>query len=236
METNSNGFWSSEILSDGDAETELILEGEVRQHEEEAERASYLSVQVNQGRRYFIIGATGGVASLGVAGAAIPFLQYWQPSAKAKALGAPVRIDISKLRPGEILSPILSYRGQPVFVIYRDQEALTLLENDAGRLADPNSESSEQPEFALNPYRSSRPEIGVFLGICTHLGCSPKHQVANIFADSEQGGFFCPCHGSGFDLAGRVAAGVPAPTNLIVPPYRFSSDTEIIVGELEADA
>ena len=221
-------------MSDGGAEAEVAIE-EAHQHSEE-ERASYLSAEVNQGRRYFIIGTTGGVASVGIVGAAIPFLQYWQPSAKAKALGAPVRIDISKLRPGEILSPILSYRGQPVFVIYRDQEALALLKEDSGRLADPNSESSEQPDFALNPYRSSRPEIGVFLGICTHLGCSPKHQVANIFPDSDQGGFFCPCHGSGFDLAGRVAAGVPAPSNLIVPPYRFSSDTEIIVGELEADA
>jgi ubiquinol-cytochrome c reductase iron-sulfur subunit len=221
-------------LSDGEAKADLAADGDVSSQKEE--RASYLSAEVNLGRRYFIIGATGGVASVGVVGAAIPFLQYWQPSAKAKALGAPVKIDISKLRPGEILSPILSYRGQPVFVIYRDEESLALLKEDSGRLADPNSESSEQPEFALNPYRSSRPEIGVFLGICTHLGCSPKHQVANVFPDSEQGGFFCPCHGSGFDLAGRVAAGVPAPTNLIVPPYRFSSDTEIIVGELEADA
>ena len=198
------------------------------------ERASYLSMEVDSRRRYFLIGATTAVASVGAVGAAIPFLQYWQPSAKAKALGAPVRIDISKLRPGEILSPILSYRGQPVFVVYRDAMALKDLEKESVNLADVNSQESEQPEFALNVYRSQRPEIGVFLGLCTHLGCSPKHQTANVFPNSEQGGFFCPCHGSSFDLAGRVASGVPAPTNLVVPPYRYVSDTEIIVGELES--
>ena len=116
-------------MSDGEAKAELAVEEDASQQKEE-ERASYLSAEVNLGRRYFIIGATGGVASVGVVGAAIPFLQYWQPSAKAKALGAPVKIDISKLRPGEILSPILSYRGQPVFVIYRDADSLALLEDD----------------------------------------------------------------------------------------------------------
>ena len=120
-------------------------------------------------------------------------------------------------------------------MIYRDEESLALLEEDSGRLADPNSESSEQPEFALNPYRSSRPEIGVFLGICTHLDVRQSIRLPTFFLTLSRR-VFCPCHGSGFDLAGRVAAGVPAPTNLIVPPYRFSSDTEIIVGELEADA
>ena len=222
-------------MSDANGEGGLA-EVEAVSEQETEERASYLSAEVNVGRRYFIIGATGAVASVGVMGAAIPFLQYWQPSAKAKALGAPVKIDISKLKPGEILSPILSYRGQPVFVVYRDAKALESLEGEDIGLADAASENSEQPDFALNPYRSKRPEIGVFLGLCTHLGCSPKHQPANVFANSDQGGFFCPCHGSNFDLAGRVASGVPAPTNLTVPPYRFASDTEIIVGELEANS
>ena len=222
-------------MSDANGEGDLAEVEEAPEKEVE-ERASYLSAEVNVGRRYFIIGATGGVASVGVAAAAIPFLQYWQPSAKAKALGAPVKIDISKLRPGEILSPILSYRGQPVFVVYRDTKAIEALEKVEVGLADAASENSEQPDFALNAYRSKRPEIGIFLGLCTHLGCSPKHQQANVFANSDQGGFFCPCHGSNFDLAGRVASGVPAPTNLTVPPYRFVSDTEIIVGELEANS
>ena len=174
-------------MSDGEAKAELAADGDESSQKEE--RASNLSAEVNLGRRYFIIGASGGVASVGVVLAAIPFLQYWQPSAKAKALGAPVKIDISKLRPGEILSPILSYRGQPVFVIYRDEESLALLEEDSGRLADPNSESSEQPEFALNPYRSSRPEIGVFLGICTHLGCSPSIKLRIFFRTQSREGF-----------------------------------------------
>ena len=145
-------------------------------------------------------------------------------------MGAPVKIDISKLRPGEILSPILSLSGQPVFVIYRDEESLALLEEDSGRLADPNSESSEQPEFALNPYRSSRRRsVSFWEFVRTWL--LTKASSCEYFSDSEQGGFFCPCHGSGFDLAEGSQLG-PAPTNLIVPPYRFSSDTEIIVGEL----
>ncbi len=222
-------------MSDANGEGDLAEVESVPEQEME-ERASYLSAEVNVGRRYFIIGATSGVASVGVVAAAIPFLQYWQPSAKAKALGAPVKIDISKLRPGEILSPILSYRGQPVFVVYRDAKTIEALEAGDVGLADAASVNSEQPDFAVNAYRSKRPEIGVFLGLCTHLGCSPKHQQANVFPNSEQGGFFCPCHGSNFDLAGRVASGVPAPTNLTVPPYRFVSDTEIIVGELEASS
>lgn len=222
-------------MNDTDGEDDLGKEGTSPVQESE-ERASYLSAEVNSERRYFIIGATGAVASVGLVGAAIPFLQYWQPSAKAKALGAPVKIDISKLKPGEILSPIVSYRGQPVFVVYRDAKAIESLDGEDVGLADAASENSEQPDFAVNPYRSKRPEIGVFLGLCTHLGCSPKHQPANVFANSDQGGFFCPCHGSNFDLAGRVASGVPAPTNLTVPPYRFTSDTEIIVGELEANS
>ena len=186
---------------------------------------------VNTDRRYFLIGATSAVAGVGVVGAAVPFVRYWNPSAKAKALGAPVKVDISKLNPGEMLSPIPAWRGKPVFILNRDEAAIAALENNQLTLADPDSTNPEmQPEFAQNPTRSSKPAIGVYLGICTHLGCSPKLVETDNF-DDGQGGFFCPCHGSKFDLAGRVGAGYPAPDNLEVPPYRYETDTVLIIGE-----
>ena len=186
---------------------------------------------VNKERRYFLIGATSVVAGAGVVGAAVPFVKYWNPSAKAKALGAPVKIDISKLGSGEMLSPIPAWRGKPVFVVNRTSDVVAELEASQLNLADPNSQNPEmQPDYAQNPTRSLRPEIGVYLGICTHLGCSPKLvETANF--DSGEGGFFCPCHGSKFDFAGRVGAGYPAPDNLEVPPYRFETDSVIVVGE-----
>ena len=182
-------------------------------------------------RRYFLIQATSAVGAVGAAGAAWPFIKYWTPSAKARAAGAPVKIDFSKLSPGEMLSPIVAWRGKPIFVVYRDQPSIDSLETDSGGLADPDSTNPEQqPDFAVNPWRSERPEIGVYVGICTHLGCSPKYVETDNFENTGQGGFFCPCHGSKFDLAGRVVAGVPAPYNLEVPPYRFESDTVIVIG------
>ena len=182
-------------------------------------------------RRYFLIQATSAVGAVGAAGAAWPFIKYWTPSAKAKAAGAPVKIDFSKLSPGEMLSPIVAWRGKPRFVVYRDQPSIDALETDSGGLADPDSTNLEQqPDFAVNPWRSERPEIGVYVGLCTHLGCSPKYVETDNFENTGQGGFFCPCHGSKFDLAGRVVAGVPAPYNLEVPPYRFESDTVIVIG------
>jgi ubiquinol-cytochrome c reductase iron-sulfur subunit len=190
-------------------------------------------------RRYFLIKATVAVAAVGAAGAAVPFVQYWNPSAKAKALGAPVTIDISKLAPGEMLSPIVAWRGKPVFIIYRDEATLEALETGLGNLADPDSENADmQPEFAVNSHRSMKPAVGIFLGICTHLGCSPKYVAADNFPGSggNEGGFFCPCHGSRFDLAGRVVSGVPAPDNLEVPPYRYESDTVIVIGETQGTA
>jgi ubiquinol-cytochrome c reductase iron-sulfur subunit len=188
-------------------------------------------------RRYFLIGATSAVAGVGIVGAAIPFVRYWNPSAKAKALGAPVKIDFSKLAPGEMLSPIQAWRGKPVFVLYRDDTIVESLENNTLDLADPDSENLEmQPAFAQNPTRSQRPEIGIYIGICTHLGCSPKYVKTDNFESTGQGGFFCPCHGSRFDLAGRVGAGYPAPDNLEVPPYRFESDTVVVIGEEEGVA
>ncbi len=186
---------------------------------------------INTSRRYFLIGATSAVAGIGVIGAAVPFVQYWNPSAKARALGAPVKIDFSKLLPGEMLSPIQSWRGKPIFVLYRNADAIAALETETAHLADPDSENpAMQPDFAKNSTRSERPEIGIYVGICTHLGCSPKYIEADIYEGSSAGGFFCPCHGSKFDLAGRVGAGWPAPDNLEVPPYTFLSDTEVLIG------
>ncbi len=187
---------------------------------------------VNTRRRYFLIGATSAVAGVGVVGAAVPFISYWEPSAKARAAGAPVKIDISKLVPGELLSPIQAWRGKPIFVLYRDEQTVASLTEQPHDLADPDSNNEAmQPEYAKNPTRSTRPEIGVYVGLCTHLGCSPKYVVTENFDDTKQGGFFCPCHGSKFDLAGRVGAGYPAPDNLPVPPHRWESDTVIVIGE-----
>lgn len=212
-------------MSNGDASPEAPAAGDLSD-----------TGAVNTDRRYFLIGATSVVAGVGVVGAAVPFVRYWSPSAKAKALGAPVKVDISKLNPGDMLSPIPAWRGKPVFILSRDPGTIEALEGSDLDLADPNSENPEmQPDFAKNPTRSSRPEIGVYLGICTHLGCSPKLVTTDNF-DSGQGGFFCPCHGSKFDLAGRVGAGYPAPDNLEVPPYRFVSDTVLIIGEEEGAA
>jgi ubiquinol-cytochrome c reductase iron-sulfur subunit len=194
----------------------------------------------NKQRRYFLIGATCAVAGVGAVGAAVPFVASWFPSAKARALGAPITLDISRLRPGEILGPIQAWRGQPVFVVYRNPDVIELLERMNDDLADPASENTDmQPDFARNPWRSKRPEIGIYLGLCTHLGCSPKYYgeiQPQPFDANWQGGFFCPCHGSRFDMAGRVAKGVPAPDNLPVPPYRFVSDSVVVIGEDEGTA
>ena len=171
---------------------------------------------------------------MGVVAAAVPFVQSWTPSAKAKALGAPIQIDISKLQPGELLGPVPAWRGQPIFVVHRTNAALANLERENSKLADPDSQKSIQPDYAENAYRSIRPEIGVFLGLCTHLGCSPKYYgkvQPESFSSSWQGGFFCPCHGSRFDLAGRVDKNLPAPTNLVVPPYQYVSDNVILIGD-----
>lgn len=196
--------------------------------------------QINKQRRYFLIGATAAVGGLGVVGAAVPFVASWEPSAKARALGAPVRVDISKLRPGEMLGPVPAWRGQPIFVVYRTQETIDWLEQDHDVLADPASANVEQqPTYAQNAVRSKRPEIGVYVGICTHLGCSPKYYgevTGEVFSEDWPGGFFCPCHGSRFDLAGRVVRGVPAPDNLPVPPYLYESDNVLLIGEDEETA
>lgn len=195
---------------------------------------------VNRQRRYLLIGATAAVGGIGAVGAAIPFVQSWMPSAKARAAGAPVTLDISKLRPGEMLGPIPAWRGKPVFVVRRSKEAVERLTQANPNLADPDSDNLEmQPDYARDPWRSRRPEIGIYLGLCTHLGCSPKFYGTvqpESFDANWQGGFFCPCHGSRFDLAGRVVKAVPAPDNLEVPPYRFASESTVVIGEDEETA
>lgn len=187
---------------------------------------------VNKGRRRFLVGATSAIGAVGAVGIATPFVASWNPSAKAKAAGAPVKVDISKLEVGQQM--IVEWRGQPVWVVKRSQDTLENLNKIADELSDPSSEKDQQPSYAQNAYRSIKPEIAVLLGICTHLGCSPTYRPELSPEDLGPkwvGGYFCPCHGSRFDLAGRVYKGVPAPTNLVVPPYQFLSDNVILVGE-----
>jgi len=187
----------------------------------------------NNDRRYFLIGATAAVGAVGVVGAAVPFVQSWSPSAKARAAGAPVRIDISKIEMNNMIGPIPTWRGNPVFVLRRDAAAIERLQSQTDNLADPNSERPQQPAYAVNDWRSRNKEYGVYLGLCTHLGCSPKYHgkvQAEPFDAKWQGGFYCPCHGSKFDLAGRVVKAVPAPSNLEVPPHSYIGDKELIIG------
>ncbi|XKF14565.1 ubiquinol-cytochrome c reductase iron-sulfur subunit [Halomonas sp. BLK-85] len=194
---------------------------------------------VNKGRRRFLVGATSVVGAVGAVGVAVPFLASWQPSAKARAAGAPVRADVSKLEVGQRMT--VEWRGKPVWIINRSDEMIERTEAlDTGLLADPDSAVPQQPAYATGTLRSVKPEIGVLIGICTHLGCSPLYRpepdAEGVGVDNWPGGFFCPCHGSRFDLSGRVYSGVPAPTNLEVPPYRFEGDDFIIVGEDEEAA
>lgn len=192
---------------------------------------------VNAGRRHFLTVATVATGAVGAAFVAVPFLASWKPSARAKAMGAPVEVDISKLDAGGMVK--VEWRGKAVFIVHRTPQMLGQLEGMDGELRDPGSEESEQPDFAKNPARAMKPEYLVLVGVCTHLGCAPLDKFApgdvTVGAD-WQGGFFCPCHGSKFDLSGRVFKDVPAPTNLPVPPYRYLSDTRILIGAEAGDA
>ncbi len=193
-----------------------------------------MSDGINKGRRNFLIGATSVVGAAGVVGAAVPFIGSWNPSAKALAAGAPIKVDIGKLNPGEMLGPIPAWRDKPIFVVKRSEEMLAKLNSENDRLADPNSEEEQQPPYAANKTRSIKEDILVVLGICTHLACSPKFRPKiepKEFDPNWLGGFYCPCHGSKFDLAGRVYAGVPAPTNLEIPPHYYESESVIVIGE-----
>ena len=194
---------------------------------------------VNKGRRRFLVGATSVVGAVGAVGVAVPFVASWQPSAKARAAGAPVQADMSKLEPGQRMT--VEWRGRPIWIINRTPEMIERTEAlGADSLADPESEVPQQPAYIQGALRSIKPEIGVLIGICTHLGCSPLYRpepdAEGVGVDNWPGGFFCPCHGSRFDLAGRVFSNVPAPTNLEVPPYRFESDDIIVIGEDEESA
>lgn len=182
-------------------------------------------------RRHFLTVATAVTGGIGVAAAAVPFVASFRPSARAQALGAPVEVDISKLEPGELLK--VEWRGRPIYVLHRTERMLEVLDEQSVNLADPESEESDQPEYAQNPLRALRPRFLVIEGVCTHLGCAPTPRFEVAPADlgaNWRGGFYCPCHGSRFDLSGRVYAGVPAPTNLPIPPYRYVTDGRIQIG------
>ena len=187
---------------------------------------------VDRSRRRFITAAASAVGGVGVVFAAVPFVSSWRPSARAEAIGAPVEVDVSKLEPGQSMT--VQWRGKPVWLVRRTEEMLNALSGVEGRLRDPASEEpTQQPDYAANPHRSIKPEILVLVGLCTHLGCSPTYRPEVAPADlgpDWQGGFFCPCHGSRFDMAGRVYSGVPAPLNLEVPPHSYLSDKRLIVG------
>ena len=183
-------------------------------------------------RRRLLTIATTGVGLVGTAGLVVPFAGSLLPSEKAKAAGAPVEVDISKLESGQQLT--VEWRGKPVWIIKRTPEILELLPSIDDRLADPDSEAGQQPSYAQNSLRSIKDEILVLVGICTHLGCSPKYQPeigAVAFDNDWKGGFLCACHGSKFDLAGRVFSGVPAPTNLVVPPHQYLTDDLLLIGD-----
>jgi len=190
-----------------------------------------------QTRRRFLTAATSAVGVAGVVGVATPFVGSWNPSEKAKAAGAPVKADISKIEPGQMV--VVEWRGKPVYVLHRTEEQVKDLPKLDGDLKDPGSEISDQPAYITGEGRSLRPELLVVVGLCTHLGCAPKFRpevgAADLGGDSWMGGFFCPCHGSKFDLAGRVYSGVPASANLVVPPYTFEGDNVLVIG-VDAEA
>jgi ubiquinol-cytochrome c reductase iron-sulfur subunit len=188
-------------------------------------------IKVDKTRRNLVVAGSlvGGVAGVATA---VPFVASMWPSERARAAGAPVEVDISRIGPGELA--IFEWRGKPVWVIRRTKEMIDSLKVQQARLTDPNSKSSEQPKYAENEYRSAKPDVMVMEGVCTHLGCSPQLKTAEAKAEMGGewvGGFYCPCHGSKFDYAGRVFRGAPAPTNLKVPPYTFVSENKLVIGE-----
>lgn len=199
--------------------------------------------EIDQGKRRFLLTASCALGGIGLGFAVTPFIASWWPSARAQAAGAPVEVDISQLESGQMV--IIEWRGSPVWILRRSQQTLKSLTENLNRLRDPGSNINQQPDYAKNVYRSRNPDYLVLVGICTHLGCSPKYcpGVGETVADWPDycpslvdigegwpGGFYCPCHGSKFDLAGRVYKGVPAPINLAVPPYMFVDDKTIIIG------
>jgi len=183
-------------------------------------------------RRRFITMTSSAIGAVGVAAAAVPFVASMSPSERAKAAGAPVEVDISKLEPGQMIR--VEWRGVPVFILNRTSEMESNLEKVKTQLKDPDSSTPQQPEYAQNEFRSLKPEFLVMVGICTHLGCAPVNNfqvgAASGLGDHWLGGFYCPCHGSKFDLAGRVFNGVPAQLNMLIPPYSFLDESRILIG------
>lgn len=191
------------------------------------------------GRRRFLLGSTSVLGAVGVVGAAVPFVGSWNPSARARAAGAPVRVDISRIETGSMLGPIPAWRGRPIFVVRRTPEALEALPTINSQLQDPDSSQPEQPEYAQNLHRSRDPEVLVLIGVCPHLGCSPAPRLAirpEPFEANWIGGFFCACHGSKFDIAGRVYNNSPASRNMEVPPHYYETDNVLVIGEDEESA
>lgn len=186
--------------------------------------------EVDQERRCFLRKATAAVGGVGLAVSAVPFITYWLPSADTEAAGGPIEVDISHLKPTEQLTVV--WRGKPIWVIRRTQAMLDSLPKLDHLLRDPLSEEDQQPPYAKNIYRSIKPDYFIAIGVCTHLGCIPTYRpdVGGISPD-WQGGFYCPCHGSIYDLAGRVFKGVPAPRNLVIPPYMYLSESLVRIGE-----
>lgn len=187
--------------------------------------------EVDQSKRRFLIAATSVAGGVAAAAVAVPFVTSMMPSERAKAAGAPVEADISKIELGSMIT--VEWRGKPVWIVNRNQAMLDTLAGHDDKLSDPKLEViSQQPEYCVNPARAIKPNIMVLVGICTHLGCSPSPKLqtgADMGADWP-GGFFCPCHGSKFDLAGRVFKGSPAPINLVVPPHKYISDSVLLIG------
>ncbi len=186
---------------------------------------------VSLGRRRFLIGATSVVGGVGVVGAAVPFVASWNPSAKAEAAGAPVTVNISKIEPGQQIT--VSWRGKPVWIVNRTQKMLDNIKKLNDRVKDPESQESDQPDYITGIYRSIRDEYAVLVGICTHLGCVPTYRpevAPEDIGPDWLGGYVCACHGSQYDLAGRVFPNQPAPLNLEVPPYRYDDDSTVVIG------
>ena len=202
-----------------------------------AEHGVIADEEVDESRRKFLTRATTAVGAIGAVFAAVPFIASWRPSERARALGAPAELDVSKLEPGQMA--IVTWRKQPIYVVRRTPEMIASLAGLGDELKDPRSESSEQPDYARNEIRARNPEFLVVVGTCTHLGCLPKARfeagASPELGPDWPGGFFCPCHGSKFDMAGRVFEGSPASVNLRVPPYSFADERTLVIGVDEAN-
>jgi ubiquinol-cytochrome c reductase iron-sulfur subunit len=193
--------------------------------------------EVDKGRRKFLTVATSATAAAGAVFALTPFIASWEPSERARAMGAPVTVDLSKLEVGQMVTYV--WRRQPIYIFKRSPEMVASLPSHDARLKDPQSKESDQPPYALNERRSRRADIAVLIATCTHLGCLPKQHFDPgdaVLGTDWPGGFLCPCHGSRFDMAGRVFNGSPASTNLRIPPYIFTNATTLVIGQDESGA